>query len=187
MNKNISNIKLFFRLFSSIIKTFLLILLISCIIFQLSNKIITPIKINDKADKAEQIQQDLITLIPNLSKSNNYVKEVSFSIKVASEVTNIDDKLLTSIAYYESKMDKNAKSSAGYKGIMQATKHDVYEFAIIDIMRGAKKLEDWIKYRNNNLRYALASYNGGTNPPKQSYDYADKVIKLAKNLKNKRR
>ena len=65
---------------------------------------------------------------------------------------------------------------------MQATTHDIFEFSVVDIMRGSKKLEQWIKYRKGNLRYALASYNGGTFPPKSSYDYADNVIKLARKL-----
>ena len=177
INKNIS-----FYLLSLLTKTFIMIFLIGVMIIQLSDKIITPIKMKEE-DKVVEIQKDLKLLVPSLSKSS--VNEISNSIKVASEVTNINDKLLTSIAYYESKMNKDAKSSKGYKGIMQATTHDIYEFAIVDVMRGSKKLENWIKYRDGNLRYALASYNGGTRPPKESFDYADKIIQLAKNLNRK--
>jgi soluble lytic murein transglycosylase-like protein len=177
-----NNKDIFLNLISLSTKILILIFLIGNIVIQLSDRVITPIKKIELQDKIVEIQNDLITLVPNLPKKEVY--EVSNSIKVASEVTKISDKLITSVAYYESKMNKNAKSPKGYKGIMQATKHDVYEFAIVDVIRGSKKLEEWIKYRNGNIRYALASYNGGTKPPKQSFDYADKIINLANQLNN---
>lgn len=176
------NNKIIFRLFCSIGKSLILVFLVGIIINQMSNKIINPIKIND-IDPVASIQNNLVKLVPELNKNTKFVQEVSYSIKVASEVTNIDDKIITSIAYYESRVNEKAKSSKGYKGIMQATRHDIYEFPEVDIMRGAKKLESWLKHRKGNLRYALASYNGGNNPPKQSYDYADKIIKLTQKLK----
>jgi soluble lytic murein transglycosylase-like protein len=160
-------------------KSFLLIILITSIVYQLSTPMIVPIKLAD-SNKVNLIKNDL----KKLGVSNNDLHDISKSIKVASEVTNIDNTILTAVAFKESRMDKNAKSRKGYKGIMQATQHDVYEFSIVDIIRGAKKLESWIKYRNGNLTYALASYNGGTNPPKSSFIYAHEVIQLARSLNN---
>lgn len=173
------------KLFSMLFKTFILIFLVSGIVIQLSDRIINPININrETSDKAKIIKEDLKMLVPDIS--DGYAREISESIKLTSEITNINDKILTSIAYHESRMRHNAVSSAGYKGIMQATRHDIYEFAIVDIIRGGKKLEEWIKYRKGNMKYALASYNGGTYPPKQSFDYADKVIFTAKKIETRR-
>ena len=168
------------RYFISLIgKTFLLSLILCTIVFQLSARTITPIKMNE-VDKVSEIKSDLVKLAPKMS--DKYLTEVSKSIKIASDATNINEKIITSVAFYESKMQHDAKSPKGYKGIMQATTHDIYEFPEVDIMRGAKKLQNWLEYRNGNLRYALASYNGGTYPPKSSYVYADDVIQLAKKL-----
>lgn len=177
-NQNKKIIHHFLKMF---VKSILLIILISSIIIQLSDKNITPLNmISNEQNKIEEIKYHLNYLTPHLT--NKEVEDISSSIKISSEVTNIDERIIISIAYYESKFKKNAVSSAGYKGIMQATTHDIFEFSVVDIMRGSKKLEQWIKYRKGNLRYALASYNGGTYPPKSSYDYADDVIKLAKKL-----
>ena len=178
-----TNKEIILKLISLVAKTLLLIFLVANIIIQLSERIVTPIMPPIQFDKTAEIKGDLKSLVPDLSEG--YAEEVSQSIKIASEATKINDKVITSVAYYESKMKPNVVSSAGYKGIMQATKHDKYEFAVVDIMRGAKKLENWIQYRKGNLRYALASYNGGTNPPKKSFDYAEDVIRLTKKLEKR--
>jgi hypothetical protein len=184
----ITNKEIIRNFISLFVKTFLLIVFTCHIVLQLNDRTITPVKvtITKPYDKVEEIKQDLQHLVPDLKNQKTFLTDVSKSIKIASDVTNINDKLITSIAFYESRMNKNAISSAGYKGIMQATRHDVYEFAEVDILRGAKKLETWIKYRNGNLRYALASYNGGTYPPTSSYGYADKVIQLSRKLEKRR-
>jgi len=172
-----------FKIISFISKIIIIIFLFFNITIQLGNNIIVPLKINGENDKKIEIKRNLKMLVPDLSDS--LANEISDSIEIASEITNINNNILISVAYHESKMKPHVESSAGYKGIMQATKHDKYEFAIVDIIRGAKKLEDWINYRKGNLTYALASYNGGTNPPQQSFTYANKVIKLAKKLDKK--
>lgn len=172
-----------FKIISLLSKVIIMIFLVFTIIFQLGNNRIVPLKINNENDKKIEIKRNLKMLVPELS--NSLVDEISDSIETASEITNINDKILISVAYHESRMKPHVTSTAGYKGIMQATKYDKYEFAIVDVIRGAKKLEDWIKYRNGNLIYALASYNGGTNPPQQSFNYANNVIKLAKKLERK--
>lgn len=166
---------------SLISKSFLLLVIICTIIAQLSEKIITPINLNE-GDRIHIWEQKILSL-PNLQvASTQEVKDITRSVCIASDATNIKESLIISISFYESKMNKDAKSSAGYKGYMQATTKDIFEFAEVDFMRGAKKLQRWIEYRNGNLRYALASYNGGTYPPPSSYDYADKVIKLSRKL-----
>jgi soluble lytic murein transglycosylase-like protein len=175
------NKKIIFNFLNMIIKSILLVFLTGTIVIQLSDKNITPLNMMDNNEnKIKEIRYHLNYLTPHLT--NKEVEDISKSIKISSEVTNIDERIIISIAYYESKFKKNATSSAGYRGIMQATTHDIFEFSIVDIMRGSKKLEEWIKYRKGNLRYALASYNGGTYPPKSSYEYADDVLKLAKKL-----
>lgn len=172
-----------FKIISLLTKIVIMIFLVFSIVIQLGRNIIVPININVENNKKAEIKSDLKMLVPDISDS--FANEISDSIEKASEITNINDKILISVAYHESKMKPHVVSSAGYKGIMQATKDDKYEFALVDIIRGAKKLENWIKYRKGNLNYALASYNGGTNPPQQSFKYANNVIKLAKKLQKK--
>lgn len=176
-----SNREIIVHFISLFIKSFLLVAILSTIVAQLSVRVITPINLNE--GNRIQMWEEKIQSLPNLQvSSNNEIKEISRSVCIASDATNIKESLIISITFYESKMNKHATSSAGYRGYMQATTRDVFEFAEVDFMRGAKKLQQWIEYRNGNLRYALASYNGGTYPPPSSYDYADKVIKLARKL-----
>ena len=180
MNLHMTNREIIIHLISVCSKSILLIIMIGCIVFQLSYRDFRAINNAVKNDKISEIKTYLQQLTPTLP--NDYLNDVSRSIKIASDVTNINDTLITSVAYYESRMNKDAKSSAGYKGIMQATTHDVFEFAEVDVLRGAKKMQYWISYRKGDIRYALASYNGGVFPPKSSYDYADKVIQLSRKL-----
>jgi soluble lytic murein transglycosylase-like protein len=180
------NSKIILQFLTEIIKSILLISLICLITTQLSTNNITPLNIMDEQDKIkiQEIKYHLQYLAPQLTSEE--INDISKSIKISSEITNIDEKIIIAIAYYESNFKKHAISTAGYKGIMQATTHDIFEFSIVDIIRGTKKLEQWIYYRKGNLRFALASYNGGTYPPQSSYQYADNVIQMVRKLeKNK--
>jgi len=180
INKDISNKDIVMHMINILTKTFILVILISCIIFHLSNKDLVAIREGKTIDKVEQIKNDIKSLTPAISKEE--LADVSKSIKLAADVTHINDKIITSVAFHESTMNKNAKSSKGYVGYMQATNHDIFEFSEVDFIRGAKKLKKWINYRHGDLTYALASYNGGDSPPNESYDFANKVLHTARNL-----
>lgn len=177
--KTMENKKVVYNFLGTIFKSLISFLFISVIVWELSLSIITPIKITDNSREIK-IRKSISLLAPEISKRET--DEIVKSIMMSSMCTNIQEEIIISIAFHESRFNKNAISSKGYKGYMQATTHDIHEFAIVDIMRGSKKLENWLIYRNGNLRYALASYNGGTYPPQISYKYADDVITLAKKL-----
>lgn len=164
--------------FTGIFKLFLLIICVSTITLQMKDigEIWKPVKtVEDETIKL--IKQDL----RKLGVSNNRLEVMSKSIKVASEVTNIDDRIITTVISEESNFKLKAVSSKGYKGLMQ-TRVASMEHPEVDIMMGAKELEKWLKYRHGDLKYALASYNGGTNPPKISWTYAENVIRTVQSL-----
>jgi len=139
--------------------------------------LLIPIKEFEDDKIIARIEQNL----GDLGATEKEIKRYSKSIKVASETTNIDDRIIVAVTQQESSFKLNAVSPKGYKGLMQ-TRIASMEHPEVDIMMGAVELRKWIKYRGGDLTYALASYNGGTNPPKQSWEYANKVIFLASRL-----
>jgi hypothetical protein len=179
MIKTISNGEIVLNLISILTKSILLIIFVSVIVIQLSNRTITPIKMNG-SDRVSSLATAIQDLPVKVSKDEIYI--ISKSICLASDATNISESILTAKIFIESRMNKNAVSSAGYTGLSQSVKGMKFQYSEVDVMNGAKELQDWIKYRKGNLRYALASYNGGTYPPPVSFDYADNVIKLSRKI-----
>jgi hypothetical protein len=162
-----------------LIKLFLLLCCVSLITVQHieTTKIWIPLRGPVEDQKITMIKEDLKKLGAPERNLNSYSK----SIKIASEASNIDDRILTTVICKESTFKINAKSKKGYKGLMQ-TRIASMEHPEVDIMMGAKELQKWILHRKGNMEYALASYNGGNKPPKESWDYANKVIKIAQSL-----
>lgn len=179
MIKTISNGEIVLNLISILTKSILLIIFVSVIVIQLSNRTITPIKMNG-SDRVSSLATAIQDLPVKVSKDEIHI--ISKSICLASDATNISESILTAKIFIESRMNKNAVSSVGYTGLSQSVKGMKFQYSEVDVMNGAKELQDWIKYRKGNLRYALASYNGGTYPPPVSFDYADNVIKLSRKI-----
>jgi len=114
--------------------------------------------------------------ITALQKGFNISYEMAKAFFDAGTLTNFDPILLASIAAVESNFDLKAVSSKGYKSLMQ-TKEATMKYANVDILKGSMELKYWYK-RTNDIEKALVHYNGGNNPPKVSYRYAQRVISL---------
>jgi len=165
--------------FTFISKIFLLIGLTTLLTFQLLQigNIIQPLKNLPTNLRLELIKRDLQLF----GAPQNKIPVISLSILIASNVTNIDERIISTVVLKESNFRLTAVSNKGYKGLMQ-TRIASMQYPEVDIMMGAKELQKWLIYREGDLRYALASYNGGEIPPKVSWKYADEIIRIVKSL-----
>ena len=95
-------------------------------------------------------------------------------------------KLMTAIAIKESNGNPKAVGDGGAsKGAFQVqAKHwgHVSNDPIKQAIQSEAILDELLIASRGRLRCALAKYNGGNNPPKAAYQYADKVIKIARSL-----
>lgn len=107
------------------------------------------------------------------------IAELGVAITHASAMTGISPELLTALIKTESEFQYRAVSEKGYKGLMQ-TPWATMKWAEVDILYGAKILEEKLKLSNNNLKLALALYKGGNN--EVAHKYADETIKIYRRL-----
>ncbi len=90
------------------------------------------------------------------------ISDLSKAINIASQQTKISPYLLASLCYTESTFDYKAVSYKGYVGLMQ-TPWASKKWADLDILHGARILEEKLRLSNNDLELALTLYKGGRN------------------------
>jgi soluble lytic murein transglycosylase-like protein len=96
--------------------------------------------------------------------------------------TNIDPILIATIADTESNNNPKAISRKGYKGRMQSSTN-WFQYDSVETLNGIEEFRDWVKMYKGDMVKALASYNGGTRPPKESYEYARHILARYQNIK----
>jgi len=84
------------------------------------------------------------------------------AIATASSSTGFNPALLVALIKTESTFKREAISPKGYKGEMQTP--SATRFSEVNILYGAKILEEKMGYANGDLLLALALYKGGNNP-----------------------
>jgi tetratricopeptide (TPR) repeat protein len=110
--------------------------------------------------QVDRVQQSLLKLGAPLEK----VEELAIAIKSASASTQVSPILLVALMYTENaSFDYKAVSDKGYKGLMQ-TPWASMRWADVDILLGAKILQEKLKLTGNDLLEALRLYKGGKNP-----------------------
>ena len=103
------------------------------------------------------------------------------------EINGIDTKLIEAMIAIESAGNTRAIGKAGEIGLLQVTaKYHLKRCNLKsanqlfephhNINCGTEVLKHYLKHSNNNIREALARYNGGFSYSKQSYLYADRVL-----------
>ena len=110
-------------------------------------------------------------------------------LKLNYEINGIDSRLLEALIHIESSGRPNVVSNKQAIGLMQVVYKWHYKRCNltseaqlfepdININCGTEVLKHYLKVSNNNIREALAMYNGGYRKPRESYVYADKVLEL---------
>lgn len=112
----------------------------------------------------------------------------------AGKETNIDPLFLKAVAYVESGLNPNAKSSKGAAGIMQIMPETAQNLGVKNvydpeenIKAGAKYLRMMADTFNNNMELTLAAYNAGPQAVKQydgipPYEETQKFVQVVMNV-----
>jgi len=137
----------------------------------LSKNIIQPILIVQVKQKTSQLE----LVLNNLECPKKKIKEVAKAIELASEQTKINSILLACLLQTESGFNPKAVSEKNYRGLMQ-TPTATFKWADVDILHGARILEEKLKLTRGDIVLALALYKGGNNPVAKKQ--ANKVIAL---------
>jgi soluble lytic murein transglycosylase-like protein len=126
---------------------------------QVSRSIVQPI---EKIEVKQQTSQ-LEIVLSSLKCPVKKMKEVTQAIELASEQTNLNPILLACLLQTESGFNPKAVSEKNYKGLMQ-TPTATFKWADVDILHGARILEEKLKLTKGDIVLALALYKGGNNP-----------------------
>jgi len=182
-NKNIRR-----YLMNNIIKTCLKILCIISISSVLTTtfnsyllSLPTPVKGFESNPIIEEIKADLIKL--NVPQAK--IQKIAEATYVAYKSTGINPKLILALMKTESNFKEDAigpvnRTKIRYKGLLQTPSASY--FPDVDILHGARILEQKLKVTNNDLLHALALYKGGNN--KVAHKQAKEVIILYQKLQN---
>jgi len=143
------------------VKTAMMGTLLSILSWQVysANNIIQPITIVQVKQETNQLE----TVLSGLKCPVKKIKEVAKAIELASEQTNLNPILLACLLQTESGFNPKAISEKNYKGLMQ-TPTATFKWADVDILHGARILEEKLKLTKGDIVLALALYKGGNNP-----------------------
>ena len=113
-----------------------------------------------------------------------------------AEEQGVPGELVIALAYVESRFNPDVVSRSGAVGPMQVLPKYACEDGVEcdHIVAGVLMLRRWARrayFRHGRRkvqdRDALAMYHGGNNPGPQSFKYADRILRLQKQLKKKDR
>jgi len=124
-------------------------------------EVIVPAQVQPAAQQQiDRVKQSLVKLGAPLEK----VEDLAMAIKSASVSAQVSPILLVALMYTENEsFDYRAVSEKGYKGLMQ-TPWASMRWADVDILLGARILEEKLELTGNDLLEALRLYKGGKNP-----------------------
>ncbi len=157
-----------------------LICLILIIVFNFHNVLPMPIQLDPKK------KSDVYLALQILQCPTDKLDAISKAINNAAQLTDISPLLIATLLKTESNFDYKAVSSANYKGLMQ-TPTATYEFADVDVLHGARILQQKLRMSRGDLKQALIYYKGGVTPEGIiiATGQANDVIQRLENLKIK--
>lgn len=173
-----------------IFKVLLLALVLSATYQQLLHfhaSLIIPMKMERvlSADEKQTIEvRKAFKLMWGREASIGIIEGIKFGAKSIRTI-KVDPILLAILLDTESEGNLNAKSSKGYRGLMQTVSSTGIPEA--DIMHGAKMLDQKLSWKkvnpHRNLRIALALYKGGLSV--QAFSQADQVLRRYSAIKTR--
>jgi len=154
--------------------------LILVIIFTFYNVLPMPIELDPKK------KSDVYLALQILQCPTDKLDAISKAITHASQLTDISPLLIATLLKTESNFNPKAVSTANYKGLMQ-TPTATYEFADVDVLHGARILQQKLRMSGGDLKQALIYYKGGVTPQGIiiATGQANEVIQRLESLKTK--
>lgn len=118
-------------------------------------------------------------VLKDLGCPENKLKEVTKAVELASSQTKLSPYLLSALMFTESNFNFKATSNKGYHGLMQ-TPTATKQWADVDVLMGARILQEKLKFANGNMLEAISLYKGGRNTVAKTQ--ARKVISLYRKI-----
>jgi soluble lytic murein transglycosylase-like protein len=103
------------------------------------------------------------------------------AVQLASEQTGLSQPFILSLMHSESSFKPTAVSSKQYHGLMQIKPAIFYED--VNVLMGARVFLEKLELTKGNVREAIVLYKGFRDDPKRGRMLADRVLRLAKLLK----
>ncbi len=143
-----------------------------------------PVKIETPVSESELIKSEIRKDLIALNAPINKISQITEAVYIAHKCTGIDYKLIIALMKTESNFNENAigpknRTKIRYKGLMQTP--TMSSFNDVDVLHGARILEQKLKIANNDLQLALALYKGGNNSI--AHKQAKNVIEIYNSLK----
>ena len=141
-------------------KTFTLMLLSGIIVWQVSllHNMFVPFPKPIIVVQEDPVKQVLKALGCPITK----LDDITQAVKVASSQTRINPYLISVLMCTESSFNEKAISDKHYKGIMQ-TPTATFKYYDVDILHGARILQEKLRISKGNLLEAVSLYKGGSN------------------------
>lgn len=116
----------------------------------------------------------------SLGAPPKYIRPISSAIHMASQQTGVKHQFITALMYTESTYNPNAKSPLNYYGLMQIP----WKIKYIDanVLIGVHIYQEKLIEAKGDIRKAISLYKGFGKRIKDGYPFADKVIRIYKQL-----
>lgn len=157
-------------------KKYLLGILFGAIMWQLSmihTMVIPLVKPDFKGDP-------LVLVLEGLGCPKEKLVDIAKATYLAGDQTQISPYLLAVLIYTESSFDYKAVSKKGYQGLMQ-TPHATRQWADVDVLHGARILQEKLVYSKGDWLQALSFYKGKRGS-KEAKEQAKQVLSIYRRL-----
>lgn len=138
--------------------------------YRLESMVIVPVSVDEIQTTENIIKKKLMFM--GVNGTNEMVNAISF----ASAQNNISPDLIIALTWTESGFKTYAKSSLGYKGLMQIP-HSVY-YNDANILIGTRILREKLNYAQGDMKKALLMYKGYPLDSARGHEQVEKVFAL---------
>ena len=135
-----------------------------------------------KVYEVDTIKEEAKLSLVVLRAPGDKIEKLSNGVAIASRATGISSTLIVSIIWSESNFKEKAISPKGYKGLMQ-TPSATFIYSDVDILHGARVLEEKLRLTKGDLNEAMMLYKGGRNSLAKKQ--AEETIRIYKYVRDK--
>ena len=134
---------------------------------------VVPVKLRMFKIQADAKTELISQLLLELGAPKNQVERLTEASIFVASTTEIKEELLIALMKTESNFNikavgPNNWTGNNYKGLMQ-TPTATFIYADVDILHGARILQDKLRFAHGDLLLALAYYKGGDNPSAKQF------------------
>jgi len=135
-----------------------------------------------KVYEVDTIKEEAKLSLVVLRAPGDKIENLSNGVAIASRATGLSSTLIVSTMWSESNFKEKSISPKGYKGLMQ-TPSATFIYLDVDILHGARVLEEKLRIAKGDLNEAMMLYKGGRNSLAKKQ--AEETIRIYKYVSDK--